>query len=140
MLEIISQAEQRVLVATFASNVHRIQQVIEAAGQNGRKVAVIGRNMENTVNVAVELGYINVPENVLVTMDELARLPHRQAVILTTGSQGEPMSGLTRMSLNEHRRVEIVPGDTVIIAANPVPGMKSWSSAQRTTCFALGQV
>ncbi|HHT02040.1 MAG TPA: ribonuclease J [Firmicutes bacterium] len=138
LLEIISQAEQRVLVATFASNVHRIQQVIEAAGQNGRKVAVIGRNMENTVNVAVELGYINVPENVLVTMDELARLPHRQAVILTTGSQGEPMSGLTRMSLNEHRRVEIVPGDTVIIAANPVPGNEKL--VQRTTdnLFRLG--
>lgn len=122
LADVIGQAKQRVLVATFASNVHRIQQVFLAAHLHQRKVAVVGRSMENVVTVAHELGYLHAPEGTLISVDDIGRFPANQLVILTTGSQGEPMSALARMATAEHKKVEIVPGDTVIISATPIPG------------------
>jgi ribonuclease J len=119
---IFQQAKGRILMATFASNVHRLQQAIASAARHGKKVAVIGRSMENTVNVAMKLGYLQAPEGTVVTLDELKRFPLHNQVILTTGSQGEPMSALTRMSVNDHKSVEIIPGDTVLLSATPIPG------------------
>ncbi|WP_066635341.1 ribonuclease J [Desulfolucanica intricata] len=115
-------AEERIIVATFASNVHRLQQVITNAHKYGRKVAVVGRSMVNVVNIAYDLGYLYVPEGTLIELDEAKKLPGDQVVIMTTGSQGEPMSALTRMAMADHRQVEIMPGDTIIISATPVPG------------------
>lgn len=115
-------AKDRIIVATFASNVHRVQQVINAAYKYNRKVAVLGRSMVNVVSIAQEAGYLNVPENTLIEIDELVNYPRNRVAIITTGSQGEPMSALTRMAMSDHRRVEIVPGDTVIISATPIPG------------------
>lgn len=116
------QAQERILVATFASNVHRIQQAIITAHRYNRKVAVVGRSMANVVNIAHELGYLDIPEGVLVDLEEIKRLPKHKVVILTTGSQGEPMSALTRMAAGDHKQVEIMPGDTIIISATPIPG------------------
>jgi len=115
-------ARQRIIVATFSSNVHRIQQVIDTAVRYKRKVAILGRSMVNVVNISLEMGYINAPEGTLIDIDEISRYSMSQIVIITTGSQGEPMSALTRMSMSEHRKVNIVPGDTVIISATPIPG------------------
>ncbi|TFE24374.1 ribonuclease J [Cohnella luojiensis] len=115
-------AKQRVVVATFASNVHRIQQVINAAAETRRKMTVIGRSMVNVVSIASELGYLNIPEGMLIEPEEVNKLPADRVVILSTGSQGEPMSALTRMARSTHRKVDILPGDTVIIAATPIPG------------------
>ncbi len=115
-------AKNRVIVATFSSNVHRIQQVIDAAVMTRRKVAVIGRSMVNVVNISIEMGYLKVPAGVLIDIDECRNYAPRQIAIITTGSQGEPMSALTRMSNNDHRKVSIMPGDTVIISATPIPG------------------
>lgn len=120
--EIFMDAKSRILVASFASNVHRIQQVINASVKFGRKVAVVGRSMVNVVNVATNLGYLNVPEGILIDVDQIDRYPSEKIVIITTGSQGEPMSALTRMAASEHRKVEIEPGDLVIISASPIPG------------------
>lgn len=120
--EIFRQSEGRVIIATFASNVHRLQQAIHTACEQGRKVAVVGRSMVNVVNIACELGYLHIPAGTLIELDEANRLPKKKVVILTTGSQGEPMSALTRMAMSDHRQVEIIPGDTVIIAATPIPG------------------
>lgn len=119
---VFRDAKGRVLMATFASNVHRLQQALTIAARHGKKVAVIGRSMENTVSVALRLGHLEVAEGTLVTVEELKRVPLHQQVILTTGSQGEPMSALTRMSVNDHRSIEIIPGDTVLLAATPIPG------------------
>ena len=113
---------QRIVVATFASNLHRIQQIINAAYQYGRKVAVSGRSMENVLNTAIELGYMHIPKNILIDIDEISRYPAETLVIITTGSQGETMSALTRMAFSDHKKVILGPGDTVIISANPIPG------------------
>lgn len=115
-------ASERIVIATFASNVHRLQQAIQVAHKQGRKVAVVGRSMVNVVSVACELGYLHIPEDTLIELDEANRLPRDKVVILTTGSQGEPMSALTRIASSDHRQVNIVPGDTVIISAMPIPG------------------
>ncbi|MCL6634156.1 MAG: ribonuclease J [Peptococcaceae bacterium] len=120
--ETFRQARERIIIATFASNVHRLQQAIQTAQRHNRKVAVVGRSMVNVVNIACELGYLNIPDGVLIELDEANRLPRNRVVILTTGSQGEPMSALTRMALSDHRQVEIMPGDTIIISATPIPG------------------
>lgn len=120
--EIFMNCKSRILVATFASNVHRVQQIINAAVKFDRKVSVLGRSMLNVLNVAMELGYLTVPEGVLVDMETLDRVPHDKLVIITTGSQGEPMSALSRITFSEHKKVEIVPGDVVIISASPIPG------------------
>lgn len=115
-------AKQRIIVATFSSNVHRIQQVINTACRYKRKVAVLGRSMVNVVNISLELGYIDAPEGTIIDIDEINNYPMSQVVIITTGSQGEPMSALTRMAMSDHRKVGIVPGDTIIISATPIPG------------------
>ena len=118
----IAEAEGRVMVATFASLVSRVQQVIDAAQRYGRKVGIVGRSMVDTANVASELGYLKIPPGVLAPMNEIRRLPPEQVVLLTTGSQGEPTSALVRIAKNEHREVNIIPGDTVVISATPIPG------------------
>jgi ribonuclease J len=120
--EAFEEAPGRILVATFASNIHRIQQIIDAAAIYRRKIAVIGRSMVNNVSIAADLGYLQIPEGIMVDVNELERYPADKVVIITTGSQGEPMAALTRMAMAEHRRIDIVPGDTVIISAMPIPG------------------
>jgi ribonuclease J len=119
---IFSSAEGRILVATFASNIHRIQQIFDAAVREGRRVSVTGRSMIRVVEVASELGYLDIPDGVLVDLDKLDKLPKEKTVIITTGSQGEPMAALSRMAMAEHNRISIAPGDTVIISASPIPG------------------
>ncbi|SMB95645.1 ribonuclease J [Thermanaeromonas toyohensis ToBE] len=120
--EVFRKAKERIIVASFASNIHRIQQVISIAHKYNRKVAIAGRSMLNVVNIACELGYLTIPPGILVELDEIVHLPKNKTVIISTGSQGEPMSALTRMAMAEHRQVEIMPGDTVIISALPIPG------------------
>lgn len=112
----------RIVVATFSSNIHRIQQIIDEAARCKRKVAVSGKSMINVVNVATELGYLKVPSGILVEIETIKNYAPSDLVIITTGSQGEPMSALTRMATNEHRQVEIAPGDMIIISATPIPG------------------
>lgn len=120
--DIFSYAEDRILVATFASNVHRIQQIIDAADKYNRKIAVIGKSMVNVVNIASELGYLSIPKELIVEIDEINKLPKNRIVIITTGSQGEPMAALSKIAVSNHRKVDIIPGDTVLIAASPIPG------------------
>ncbi len=120
--DIFLKAPQRIIVATFASNVHRIQQVVDAAELYGRKVIVSGRSMINTMNVAKDLGYLRVKEDTLIDINDMDKYPSNEIVILTTGSQGEPMSALTRMAFSEHRKIELVPEDLVVISASPIPG------------------
>ncbi len=118
-----SQAEgKRIIVATFSSNIHRIQQIIDCAEMTGRKVAVSGRSMINVLNTAIELNYVRVPKGILVDIDKIGKMPPEELVIITTGSQGEPMSALSRMANNEHKQVTITPQDLIIISANPIPG------------------
>ena len=114
--------DKRIIVTTFASNVHRIQQVLDAAAACGRKVAVTGRSMENIMKVSTELGYMKVPKNTLVDINRIKGLPLSQQVIVTTGSQGEEMSALYRMAFSTHKQVDIGPGDKVIISASAIPG------------------
>ena len=131
-------AKDRVILATFASNVLRVQQAINSACKYGRKVAIIGRSMINVVSIATELGYLHVPEGMLIDIDDIKRYPGNQVLILTTGSQGEPMSALTRMAMNDHRKVEIYPGDTVIISATPIPGNEKSVSKTVDALLRLG--
>ena len=131
-------AKSRIIVATFSSNVHRIQQVVESAVRYNRKVAIIGRSMVNVVNIAMELGYLNIPEGTLIDIDETNNYRPEQVVIITTGSQGEPMSALTRMAMSDHKKVGIVPGDTVIISATPIPGNEKGVSRTIDHLFKLG--
>ncbi len=112
----------RIIVATFSSNIHRIQQIIDEAVNCGRKVAISGRSMLNVVNVASELGYLKVPEGVLVDIEQLKNYDPSRLVIITTGSQGEPLSALHRIAFSDHRLVELIPGDMIIISATPIPG------------------
>src|SRR5918995_1636068 len=119
---LIPQREGRVLIASFASNIHRVQQAIDVALDTGRKVCLIGRSLRKNVNIGRNLGYVDVPEEILVRPDELEGLRPEDTMILCTGSQGEPMSALTRMAYHDHPHVSIEPGDTVIISAKPVPG------------------
>ena len=114
--------EERIIVTTFASNVDRIQQIIDVAARYGRKVAVTGRSMENIMKVSTELGYMNVPDGVLMDLNHIKSLPKNKVCIITTGSQGETMSALTRMAFNTHRQVDLMPGDRVIISASAIPG------------------
>ena len=131
-------ARGRIIVATFSSNVHRIQQVIDMAVRYKRHVAVLGRSMVNVVNISLELGYITAPEGTIVDIDEIHNYRMEQMVIITTGSQGEPMSALTRMSMSDHRKVGIVPGDTVIISATPIPGNEKLVSKTIDNLMKLG--
>lgn len=136
--EAFANAEGRVIFASFASNVNRLQQAISAAFKFERKVAVVGRSMVNVVAIASELGYLNIPEGTLVEVDEIVNLPVNQVCILTTGSQGEPMSALTRMAMHDHRQISISPGDTVIISASPIPGNEKAVARNIDMLFKLG--
>ena len=118
----IREAPGRVMVATFASLVSRVQQVVNAAERYGRKVSIVGRSMVDTVNVASDLGYLRLPPGILLPLNATRNLPPEQVVLMTTGSQGEPTSALVRISNNEHRDVKIMPGDTVVVSATPIPG------------------
>ncbi len=138
ILEAFRTAPGRVILATFASNIHRIQQVIYAAEKTGRKVAVVGRSMVNNITVAKDLGYLEVEPSTLIEPDDISRYDARQIALLTTGSQGEPMSALTRMARATHRKVEILPGDTVIIASSPIPGNEKSISRTIDQLFRIG--
>ncbi len=113
---------KRIIVATFASNIHRVQQIIDVAQLLDKKVALSGRSLENVVAIGQELGYLNIPEGLLISIDKASRYPTEKIVLITTGSQGEPMSALSRMALSDHRKVEIGSNDYVIISATPIPG------------------
>ena len=119
---LVGEAQGRVIVATFASNIGRVQQVIDAAWANGRRMVALGRSMEQNTAIALERGYLDDRDGTLVRKDQLQKLPKHELVVMTTGSQGEPMSGLTRMSNRDHRNITIEPGDTVIVSASPIPG------------------
>ena len=134
----IGQAPSRVMIATFASLISRIQQVIDAAAKHGRKVAVVGRSMMNNVNMAKNMGYLQVPQGTLVSLNEARQLPLEETVIVATGSQGEPTSALVRIANGEHQDVEVVPGDTVIISASPIPGNESLVSKTIDNLFRQG--
>ncbi len=113
---------KRIIIATFSSNIHRVQQIINSAVRCGRKVAVFGRSMLNVISTAMELGYLKVPEGLIIGIDDMNRFPPEKIVLISTGSQGEPMSALSRMAMNEHRQVSITPMDFIIISATPIPG------------------
>ena len=113
---------KRIIIATFASNVDRVQQVINSAHKNGRKVVIEGRSMVNTISIAQELGYISIPENTLIDIEQLKNYPDEKTVLITTGSQGESMAALSRMASGTHRKVHIMPGDVVVLSSNPIPG------------------
>lgn len=119
---LFDRAAGRIIIAMFASNVHRIQMVIDAAVRRNRRVCLIGRSMVNVAKLSMQLGYMTVPEGYLINADDMDRYPDDQIVVITTGSQGEPMSGLSRMAFQEHKKLEILPGDMVIVSATPIPG------------------
>jgi ribonuclease J len=135
---IFRSAKGRIIVATFASNIHRVQQIITAASKYGRKVALSGRSMENIIAVAIELGYININEESLINVDAIGKYQDNQIVIITTGSQGEAMAALSRMAAGEHKKVTIVPGDMVIISATPIPGNEKFVSKVINQLFKKG--
>lgn len=120
--EAFAQAQGRIIVASFASNIHRMQEVFNTAHRYGRKVVVIGRSMARNSEIAEQLGYLNIPTDTILSLSELAQTPPEKVVVITTGSQGEPLSALSRMAMDEHKKVKIGPGDTVIISATPIPG------------------
>ena len=136
--QIFKNCSKRIIVATFASNVHRVQQIIDAAVKNGRKVAVSGRSMENIVEISILLGYMKVPEGVLINIDNIKKYKPSQIVIITTGSQGEPMSALTRMAYSDHRKVEITNNDLIILSATPIPGNEKSVSNVVNELFKIG--
>lgn len=122
LAHIFPNIKGRIIIATFSSNVHRLQKIIDIAAENGRKVAISGRSMENTFAIATELGYLHVPANTIVDVSKIKSIPDNELVVITTGSQGEPMSALARMASDEHKTVKIRPGDTIILSSTPVPG------------------
>ena len=137
--EIFSSAtDRRIIVATFASNIHRVQQVINSAVKYGRKVAVSGRSMENILDVASELGYMKIPKGTIIKLDEVKKFPPNRVVVCTTGSQGEPMAGLSRMAMNDHKTIEITSNDLVVISASPIPGNEKMISKVVDELFKKG--
>ena len=128
----------RIIVATFSSNIHRVQQIMNVAASLGRKVALVGRSLENVVSISAELGYLNIPEGIVIDINMINRYPADKLVIITTGSQGEPMSALTRMAFSDHRNVEIHPNDYVIISATPIPGNEKTVSRVVNELMKLG--
>jgi ribonuclease J len=136
--EIMEPLDGRVIVATFASNIARIQQVLDAAATFDRKVAVIGRSMEQNFRIAADLGFLEFPPSQIVGKDRIGEVPANKLVIATTGAQGEPMSGLARMANRDHRFVEIQPGDTVIVSASPIPGNEEYVSRTIDNLFKAG--
>lgn len=135
--EVFHHARERIIIASSSSNVHRIQQTVDTARKYKRKVAVIGHSMQNIVSIALELGYLTIEDGLLIDIDEISRYPSAAMVILTTGSQEDPMASLTRMAISDHKKMEIVPGDTVIISTAPVPGNEKMVS--RTIDFLFRQ-
>jgi ribonuclease J len=119
---IFQRAKGRIIIASFASNVPRVQQAIDHAVQFGRKIAFLGRSMQNVVHFSSELGYLRIPPDARIKIEDIDSYPPERVVVMTTGSQGEPMSGLARMSVRDHKQLKIVPGDTVVISATPIPG------------------
>ncbi len=122
LLEKFEKASKRIIVATFSSHIHRIQQVLDVASKLGKKVAISGKSILKTIRVATELGYLKIPEDTIIPISRIDEFPLKEIVILSTGSQGEPLSALNRMALGEHKRINIMKGDMVIISASPVPG------------------
>lgn len=135
-----AEAPGRILITMFSSNIHRMQQAMDVAAETGRKVAVAGRRMEQTVDICTQLGYINPPKGVRIRLDQASELPEDQVVILTTGSQGEPMSALVQMSREEYSRMRVREGDTILYSARPIPGNEAaiWQTTNRL--FRLGAV
>lgn len=119
---------KRIIVASFASNISRVQQIVDCAVKYGRKVALSGRSMVNVMSIGVEMGYLHVPEGVLIDIDLIKKYPKDKIVLITTGSQGEPMSALSRMAFADHRKVEVGPDDFIIISARPIPGNEKVSA------------
>lgn len=130
--------DRRIIIATFASNIHRIQQIIDYAVKYDKKVSVSGRSMVNVVATAIELGYLKVPEGILVDIDVANRLPFNKVVLITTGSQGEPLSALSRMAMSEHRKVKVTPNDFIIISARPIPGNEKFVNRVVNELLRLG--
>jgi ribonuclease J len=120
--KIFRGATRKIIVATFASNIHRIQQVFNTAAQFGRKVAIVGRSMDKNTEIAERLGYLTIPEDTRIRIEDIDNLHPAEVVVMTTGSQGEPLSALTRIAMDDHKRVKVEKGDTVIISATPIPG------------------
>src|SRR5699024_8707887 len=131
-------SDSRIIVATFASNIHRLQQIINTSEKFNRKVAVSGRSMVNVVAVATELGYLNIPDNMLIDLNDISKYEDNEVVLITTGSQGEPMSALARMASAEHKKVEIKRGDLIIISAHPIPGNEKLISKVINSLFEKG--
>lgn len=129
---------KRIIIATFSSNIHRVQQIINCAVRYDRKVAVFGRSMVNVINTAIELGYLDVPDNIMIDIDAMSRYENERIVLITTGSQGEPMSALTRMAMNDHRKVTITPMDFIIISATPIPGNEKFVTRVVNQLMKLG--
>lgn len=136
--ELFNECKNRILVASFASNIHRIQQVINSSEKYKRKVTVIGRSMVNAVKTAAELGYLTIPQNIMIDITEIKNYSDEQLVIITTGSQGEPMAALSKIALSEHKQVEIKPGDRVIISASSIPGNEKTISKVINELFKKG--
>ncbi|GIN64551.1 ribonuclease J [Robertmurraya siralis] len=138
VMEAFIKAEQKVILSTFASNINRVQQVVDAARRTNRKLVLLGRSMINVVEVAIERGYLHVPEGMLIEPNEINEFPPEQVAILCTGSQGEPLAALSRLSTGNFRGVEVLAGDTVILAAGPIPGNEKAVSKIVDNLFALG--
>ena len=136
--QIFARVTGRIILATFASNIHRIQQVIESAEHYGRKVAIVGRSMVNNIQIALQLGYLQMNPTTMIDADDINKVDQNKLVILSTGSQGEPMSALTRMARSAHRKVEIYPGDTVILASSPIPGNEKYVARTIDQLFRAG--
>ena len=130
--------DRRIIIATFASNIHRIQQIIDYAVKYDKKVSVSGRSMVNVVATAIELGYLKVPSGILVDIDVANRLPFNEVVLITTGSQGEPLSALSRMAMSEHHKVKVTPNDFIIISARPIPGNEKFVNRVVNELMRLG--
>ncbi|MBA7679380.1 Ribonuclease J1 [subsurface metagenome] len=135
---VMAKAPGRVIVTTFSSLISRVQQVIDSAVRYQRRVFIIGRSMTETVRIALELGYLDVPDGVLARLDELRGMPHNKVVFVTTGSQGEPTSALVRMANRDHRQVHIIRGDTVVISATPIPGNEALINRALDNLFKQG--
>jgi ribonuclease J len=137
---VMSNAQGRVIVTTFASLISRVQQVIDAAVKYGRRCFIVGRSMNDNIKMAIELGYLNAPDNVLGRLEESRGLPHNKVVFITTGSQGEPTSALVRMANQDHSQVHVQKGDTVILSATPIPGNEALVNRTVDTLFKRGAI